>query len=757
MRIQTKSFFVTLLLAVFLAAGVTACDDDGGTTTDCPEEYTTCNDVCVDVQTNQDNCGECGNTCDATELCLAGTCSPIPCGGNTIACDDTCVDTNYDPNNCGECGNACGTGDVCDMGTCSTSCGGSTEACNGGCVDTQVDPANCGECGNVCPGVQHCVAGGCVGDDVAPTVVSSVPADAATGIDGGLTMITVTFSEVINPATVHAGSISVSSDLGAVSGTTTMLAGGLSLGFMPSSPVGYLENVEVLVDGAITDLAGNAMGTAHTFAFTTAPSALLLDPMSFVGSIDATQSFTLLALGDSGAVAAASPVYSIDATTVATVDAAGLVTCIGIGVATLQGSSQGMTAQATIMCGTEYGQPTTYQGSALVVDGYGITWDFMEDGTIDDGGGDRYDGMWEIEVYNLEADEYQYFPDCSATEITFDAPYAMQASPTIVENDVYNGNYSGDLGRVGGEGMAWQEVTLSATAVSLDFSFYYMYSIESYAGTEVGYSVTIEDMTGGTGETVVIENTDTFYFSNGWSQGTFDLLPWAGETVRIKFHYYGGIYQYDGRAMLIDDVSIVDDQSTEYVVNGDFEAGDSSGWNGVSYIIPREVNLAPANTVAGVNVARSIYASYDPGTWARYLDTYTNDGTETVTLTVYYYGDLGSDDAGVIYTAAGGRAYLEYDEDGDPPLGVIPGTAASVDIPSYSEYWEVTYELTLAPGESKSILAFHLAGDSIEDGPNAYMMNLSQEIVDSVDSMGLGSPYLTGLNLVEFNSISNWP
>ena len=67
------------------------------------------------------------------------------CLGNTsTCCNNTCVDITADPNNCGGCGNPCGA----------QSC------CAGNCVDTMgSDTANCGGCGVTCSGT--CTNGVC--------------------------------------------------------------------------------------------------------------------------------------------------------------------------------------------------------------------------------------------------------------------------------------------------------------------------------------------------------------------------------------------------------------------------------------------------------------------------------------------------------------------------------------------------------------------------------------------------------------------
>ncbi|MCA9564368.1 MAG: hypothetical protein KC561_12810, partial [Myxococcales bacterium] len=100
-----------------------------------------CDYGCVDTDTDVAHCGGCGNHCDD----ILGDADEAAC------CDAGCVDLAYDDDNCGECGEAC-TG---DEDTC----------CDSGCVDTSVDPFNCGGCGITCGGAQICCGGQCVEED----------------------------------------------------------------------------------------------------------------------------------------------------------------------------------------------------------------------------------------------------------------------------------------------------------------------------------------------------------------------------------------------------------------------------------------------------------------------------------------------------------------------------------------------------------------------------------------------------------------
>lgn len=78
-----------------------------------------CGAVCVDRQTDPNNCGTCGNICpNDKKFCSSGGCVNA-CPGGTTACGNACVDTSRSTRFCGNCSTACGVGQVCNAGACS--------------------------------------------------------------------------------------------------------------------------------------------------------------------------------------------------------------------------------------------------------------------------------------------------------------------------------------------------------------------------------------------------------------------------------------------------------------------------------------------------------------------------------------------------------------------------------------------------------------------------------------------------------------
>ncbi len=130
-----------------------------------------CGGACVNEQVDTSNCGACGTTCAIGASCQSGSCGCPSgeavsngwcCPAGSTGCSGGCVELGSDVNNCGTCGNQCTSaiGEICQGGQCA--CPGSDVVCNGVCVDESNDASNCGACATVCPPGASCQSGGCV-------------------------------------------------------------------------------------------------------------------------------------------------------------------------------------------------------------------------------------------------------------------------------------------------------------------------------------------------------------------------------------------------------------------------------------------------------------------------------------------------------------------------------------------------------------------------------------------------------------------
>lgn len=149
--------------------GQTGCLADGGAP------------YCANTQTDNGNCGACGNKCGAQKVCVAGGCVST-CAQGQITCSPDagapyCAKSDTDNANCGACGVTCDVLSVCAGGKCGNVCLQSQTKCappdggtsaDGGpaqsyCADLKSDNANCGMCGNLCSSkTPLCVNGSCI-------------------------------------------------------------------------------------------------------------------------------------------------------------------------------------------------------------------------------------------------------------------------------------------------------------------------------------------------------------------------------------------------------------------------------------------------------------------------------------------------------------------------------------------------------------------------------------------------------------------
>lgn len=180
---------------------------------------------CVNLSTNPDNCGEVGHECAEGEICSAGECvcgsTGESCGEGTACCGGSCIDISTDPENCGACGNVCGDqGTSCQDGACRCGDGPGCRAPVGTdlgelcCADACVpqDSANCKECGASCDSGEMCVYGTTLAGTMeiccAPVLLPGFPTfciGSGGFLDGGLVGIDAGFPLPVDAGVVDAG------------------------------------------------------------------------------------------------------------------------------------------------------------------------------------------------------------------------------------------------------------------------------------------------------------------------------------------------------------------------------------------------------------------------------------------------------------------------------------------------------------------------------------------------------------------------
>jgi hypothetical protein len=114
---------------------------------------------------------------------------------------------------------------------------------------------------------------GTTADLIAPTVLSVVPADAATAVVLN-TNVSATFSEDIDASTLTASSFTLMHGSTAVSGVLSYLSGTATLN--PASDLLNSTSYTATLSTAVKDLAGNAMASSKVWSFTTSSAPVVV-------------------------------------------------------------------------------------------------------------------------------------------------------------------------------------------------------------------------------------------------------------------------------------------------------------------------------------------------------------------------------------------------------------------------------------------------------------------------------------------------
>jgi hypothetical protein len=107
---------------------------------------------------------------------------------------------------------------------------------------------------------------GSIGDVIAPTVISTIPANGATGVAFD-TDLSATFSEAMDPATINGVTFTLKNGATSVAGNVTYA--GIKAMFSPSVNLSAGTLYTATITTGAKDLAGNSLATNYVWSFTT--------------------------------------------------------------------------------------------------------------------------------------------------------------------------------------------------------------------------------------------------------------------------------------------------------------------------------------------------------------------------------------------------------------------------------------------------------------------------------------------------------
>ncbi len=202
-----------LLGLVLMAASCTS----GKTAPSCPPGQSLCGGACVVTAYDPANCGACGKTCGAGEICSQGACT-IACQAGFINCGGRCVDPMVDAEYCGasaDCtgahvGTACVGNQVCRQGACTVSCPAGFVDCGGSCIDPMTTAAYCGaaaDCtgpnaGTACGPKELCRNSTCLSNDASLSGLTLSHGTLGPTFDPGSLLYVTTVGDAFDTVTV---------------------------------------------------------------------------------------------------------------------------------------------------------------------------------------------------------------------------------------------------------------------------------------------------------------------------------------------------------------------------------------------------------------------------------------------------------------------------------------------------------------------------------------------------------------------------
>ncbi|SFP97685.1 hypothetical protein SAMN05216567_11098 [Variovorax sp. OK605] len=244
--------------------------------------------------------------------------------------------------------------------------------------------------------------------------------------------------------------------------------------------------------------------------------------------------------------------------------------------------------------------------------------------------------------------------------------------------------------------------------------------------------------------------------------GSASLTSFAGQTVVLSFEQRVVV-----SGMVIDNVSVQDGSSHEFVVNGDFEA-QGTGWTVSASKMSQNVRSG-VRTAGGLEVQRTFYTQPNV-LWGRFTDVFHNPSAAAIVAEVAYASDLGSDSSGIIYPTPGAtsKALTTWDgSPGDRDVGFVFGAADSVTYlsatalhtPDGDDALMFKFNITVPAGGSVTLVNFLLT-DGTDTGRTAADVNARATAIDTVaadiaNNFKTNFAYQRGLTQAQLDTLKN--
>ena len=409
-----------------------------------------------------------------------------------------------------------------------------------------------------------------------------------------------------------------------------------------------------------------------------------------------------------------------------------------------------------------------------VAPGMANIWDLASNFAMEDGGDDQFDAFLELIVGSAP------FPsDQIQSELTYYTPVMGAADGAItvsVSSDTIknyttpiSGTYSAYLYPTGNSIMqqtidltaATGTVTLSFSIMGASYGGAHNWGASSYfTGGPDTFRIVVRDTIGN-------ELAGLYSVTNNLASGTHtaNLTTYVGQTIVLSFEHKG-----QNSPIVIDDVTVTDGASTEFVTNGDFEAGSLAPWTANTAANVIQNITSGTRTLEGLDVTRSFYTVPNK-LWGRWVDVFSNSTGSDITKTITYATNLGSDTYGIIYYTPGtsNKALTSWDGEAyDRDIGWVFGNATTVTFTSASALLThdgsdniyTTYDITVPAGGKVAIVNF-LIMSGTDTGLTAADITAKATDIDTVGAAIVAHfrkdpQYRNGMTKAQINAIVNF-
>ncbi|RQO53747.1 hypothetical protein DBV14_13245 [Variovorax sp. KBW07] len=408
-------------------------------------------------------------------------------------------------------------------------------------------------------------------------------------------------------------------------------------------------------------------------------------------------------------------------------------------------------------------------GDGSQAPGQANIWDLNNDFSLQDGGNDQVDTALALSV-SVGASPDSFPSDQLYSELTALGPEMGVADGELQVSFASDPAFGGTGGYAflhpGTEVRLQQTLNLGAAAggVSLSWSGN---GLPDFLNAKEGNlkdptefrQVVVRDAAG------VVQST-LYRADPGGETGTWGtalLTPFVGQTVVLSFEQ-----RLSAGFGVIDDVSVTDASSHEFVVNGGFES-QGTGWHVPSTKVSQNLRSG-VRTLNGLEVQRSFYTQPNL-LWGRFTDVFHNPSAAAIQAEVTYDSNLGSDSRGIIYPTPGAtqKALTSWDGDtGDRDIGFVFGAADAVTYQSAtalhtsdgSDLMVFKFNISVPAGGSVTLINFLLMNGTDTGRAATDITARATEIdtlaADIANNFKTNFVYQRGLTQVQLDTLKNF-